>query len=90
MIKTEEFLLPAHWACYLINGDASGLTDAEQAEIEEWEIAHAPGPCIGCEDSIELSHCGDEGIGVCERAVYTFQVLEAHAVYSDGEVIAYH
>jgi len=88
MIKTEEFLLPAHWACYLINGDASGLTDAEQAEIQEWEIAHAPGPCIGVADTAEFSLLGDDGLGGVERTTFTFQVIEA--CYSDGEVIAYH
>lgn len=89
-IKTETFLLPVHWACYLINGDASGMTDAEQAEVDEWETTTAPGPCIGCDNTAELSYLGDEGGGMCERAVYTFQVLDACAAYADGEVVAWH
>lgn len=89
-IKTETFLLPVHWASYLINGDASGYTDAEQAEVQEWEVAHAPGPCIGCDNTAELSYLGDDGVGMCERAVYTFQVLDACAAYADGEVVAWH
>lgn len=90
MIKTEEFLLPAHWACYLINGDETGYTPAEVEEIQEWEIAHAPGPCIGCGDAVEFCWLGDDGVLGADRTTFTFQVLESHAVYSDGEVIAYH
>lgn len=33
-IITHTYLLPAHWASYLINGDHSGLTDAEQAQAD--------------------------------------------------------
>jgi hypothetical protein len=28
--------LPMYWACYLINGDESGLEDGEQATIDAW------------------------------------------------------
>lgn len=88
MIKTEEFLLPAHWACYLINGDASGMTDAEQAEVDEWETTNAPGPCLTSGDDTELCLRGDDGMGMCERAVYTFQVIDP--CFADGEVIGWH
>lgn len=27
---------PVHWASYLINGDASGLSDEEQAQAAAW------------------------------------------------------
>ena len=30
------YTLPMYWASYLINGDASGLVDGEQAYIDEW------------------------------------------------------
>ena len=33
-IETLEYTLPAYWASYLINGDASGLKDGEQAAID--------------------------------------------------------
>jgi len=43
-IETIEYKLPAYWASYLINGDASGLLDkcqdspeqSEQATIDQW------------------------------------------------------
>lgn len=44
--------LPAHWAPYLINGDASGLPDEEQAECDAWqesepELDMLSANCIG-------------------------------------------
>lgn len=33
-MQIEQFTLPASWASFLINGDASGLTDDEVAEID--------------------------------------------------------
>ncbi len=41
-MKTYEILMPDFWACYLINGDASGFEPGEQeacdAYIEEQRI----------------------------------------------------
>lgn len=87
MIKTEEFLLPAHWASYLINNDASGYEDDEETEIVQWLVCNAPGPCVGCADESELCRQGDDGGLMCERAVFTFQVIEE--LVSDGEVISW-
>jgi hypothetical protein len=42
-IETAEFKLPAYWASYLINGDASGLQDGEQSTIDAW-IKHEGNP----------------------------------------------
>lgn len=33
---------PAHWAPYLINDDASGMTDEEQAECDAWHKSISP------------------------------------------------
>jgi len=88
VIKTETFLLPIHWAPYLINGDTSGYTDAELSEIDEWETMNAPGPCIDAEDHAEFCWRGDDGLLGADRATFTFQVIEA--CFADGEVIAYH
>ncbi len=43
-IETHEYTLPAYWASYLINGDASGLLDkcqdnpeqSQKATIDQW------------------------------------------------------
>lgn len=85
-IKTEEFLLPVHWACYLINGDATGYEDDEFEEIEEWVTCNAPGPCLDVGES-ELCRQGDDGGLMCDRAVFTFQVIEPQ--FADGEVVSW-
>ena len=33
-IETIEFVLPVYWASYLVNGDDSGITEEERAEID--------------------------------------------------------
>ena len=33
-MQIEQFTLPASWASFLINGNASGLTDDEVADID--------------------------------------------------------
>jgi hypothetical protein len=86
VIKTETFLLPTHWACYLINGDASGYTDEEETEIVQWLVCNAPGPCIDCSDMGFLWRGDDSTLG-CDRSEYVFQVIEP--VLADGEVVGY-
>jgi hypothetical protein len=34
--EVVEYTLPVYWASYLINGDASGLENGEQKQIDEW------------------------------------------------------
>ncbi len=52
MLRTQHVTGPAHWASYFVNGDASGLTDAEQVAAdawlepytaEGWQVCDAPG-----------------------------------------------
>ena len=75
MIQTQTFTLPIYWASYLINDDASGLTDDEQTEINEWCAAHAPGPCIDVGEA-EFTIHGDDGPSGADRAEFTFQVAD--------------
>lgn len=84
-IKTEEFLLPTHWACYFINGDESGYEDAELREITHWESICAPGPCLDVCSDDGFCRTGDDGGLACDRSTFVFQVLEE--CYSDGEVV---
>lgn len=47
-LRTITYRLPAGWGAYLIDGDASGFSDEEQAAMDRWlderyvrlEIAH--------------------------------------------------
>lgn len=36
MVKFVTVTGPAYWASYLINGDASGLQEGEQAKVDAW------------------------------------------------------
>ena len=36
MPELNEYILPIYWASYIINGDATGLRDGEQEEIDEY------------------------------------------------------
>ena len=35
-IETIDFVLPVYWASYLINGDDSGISEKERAEIDSF------------------------------------------------------
>jgi hypothetical protein len=48
MIHTIEFTLPNHWACPLINGDETGLDEAELDSFYEF-----------CFNELENLHCVD-------------------------------
>ncbi len=58
MYQPYTYRMPAYWASALINGDASGTTDAELSEIEQAtaaitaEIGHAH--CSGMENESEF------------------------------------
>jgi len=66
---TEKYDLPAYWASYLINGDASGISDSDKQNCDAWlEHKKLPAPC----DCSEESHFGRfEGLG-CDLLEYTF------------------
>ena len=55
-IKTCQYTLPAYLAPYLINGDASGLEDDEQEEIDTYlKQEEEQGNCY-----IEFTDCSEE------------------------------
>lgn len=61
--------LPAYYASYLINGDASGLTDAKQIAIDKFILESDVGGCVGCSDDSWFAWSNDLGnLGgyVCE------------------------
>ena len=83
MIKTFTVNLPAHWASYLINGDATSFFlyddgDAEIERIDQW-CEQNSGYCL---DVSEDSHFMPFGSRDCpgelpgDYAEYTFQVME--------------
>ena len=60
-MKTETFLLPAYWASYLINGDASGLDDDEQAACDKWLSRNPGAEIVDCSSEQFFSHSNDAG-----------------------------
>jgi len=62
--------LPSHCASYLINADASGLTDDEHAEIDRFILEYPElGLCVGCSDDTWFAASNDMnnlGADVCE------------------------
>jgi hypothetical protein len=47
----EIYTLPAYWASYLINGDCSGMSDSEIAEVDDF--CRDKGCCVSCSDEEE-------------------------------------
>ena len=50
-MKYVEIIAPAHWASYLINNDASGLTEDEATECFEFfdDLGFKMTDCISCQ-----------------------------------------
>ncbi len=71
-IQTAEYTLPTYWASYLVNGDASGLEDSEQAEIDRWLSDMEPGECVDMLDDSHFAHCNDASRMGGDVATYTF------------------
>ena len=70
----DTYVLPAYWASYLINGDLSGYSDEEIAEMEEF--CKGLGPCIDMTDEDEFSWTNDANNLGGAVATFHFQVLE--------------
>lgn len=49
-ITTQTYTLPASWASYVINGDASGIEDDEVIVIDAWLNKVQPGIPTSCSD----------------------------------------
>lgn len=67
-----RYVLPANWASYLINGDASGLEDLERKECDQWlEGEYLKGwSCTA--DGHYFAHSHDASTLACYVSRYTF------------------
>jgi hypothetical protein len=72
-MNTETYILPAYWASYLINGDASGLSDDEQAECDAWTDTNLGGNCVDVGEPY-FAHRNDAGTLAGDVAEFTFFV----------------
>jgi hypothetical protein len=80
-IETAEFTLPDFWASYLVNRDASGLTDRERKEVDECVARFGQQlggtlDCVSCDEQASVTNQNDWdefcGIGMTHR--FTFHV----------------
>jgi hypothetical protein len=72
-MTTETYTLPIYWASYLINGDASGLEDNEQEEIDAWMESEEPGDCVDVGEDYWFSSHNDAHTNLAgDVAEYTF------------------
>jgi hypothetical protein len=49
-VQVCKRVAPGAWASYLINGDASGLADADRRACDAWIKREGIGSPVGCED----------------------------------------
>ncbi len=56
-ITVHEYTAPAHWACYLINGDCSGMEEEDIVACDSW-TATLPGSVASCTSEEEEAHPG--------------------------------
>lgn len=71
-MKTIEYTLPEFWTSYLINGDASGMEDNEQKEIDAFLKNENLGFCLSCSDESEFKWRNDANNLGGNCLVYTF------------------
>lgn len=62
-MKTLIYKLPAYWASYLINGDASSLNDGEEQQIKYFLACHNLGDPCGVSEEQYFSHGNDAHTG---------------------------
>lgn len=57
--KIEIYILPAHWASYLINNDASGIDEFDQQAADSFLHSHKLGSPVSCSDETYFSRSND-------------------------------
>lgn len=80
-MRVEQYDLPAYWASYLINDDASGFDDDDIAVIDLWMGDFSPKPdyvdCVDVSDNVGFMHRHDAskwGVLAADCATFTFHI----------------
>jgi hypothetical protein len=78
-----SYRLPSYWASYLINGDASGLSDDEAREVDacvDWIERNEGGSvsCVDCNGEQEFERRNDWNDLGGATACFTFQVFASN------------
>jgi hypothetical protein len=79
-MSRETYLLPAFWAPALVNGDFSGLDDADEIALDRWMVETFPGPkgawVVDCDtDAIGFTawHDAVPYVLACDAMPFTFE-----------------
>ncbi len=85
MLTSIEYTLPAYWASYLVNGDASGLEDGEQETIDAWLSSQGNiGQCVDVSEDTWFAWRNDSNNGL-GGDVATFAFLVSSVLRSEGK-----
>lgn len=78
-IEIDTFDAPAYWASAFVNGDTSGLEEADLADFEAW-CAENPELCnvVDCSEESWFGqfHFDSQGTLGCDLLTYTCHILE--------------
>lgn len=58
-LQVETATAPAWWACYLINGDASGMESGEVESVDRWIESMGWGLPVSCEEDVGFTRWHD-------------------------------
>ena len=63
LIEYDTYTIAEHWACAIENGDYSGLSTNEGAELNQWLVTLPAGPlCWSWSDSSEFARDAVSGL----------------------------
>jgi hypothetical protein len=71
-IIKSEYVLPAYWASALLNGDSSGMSEAECDDMDAWYRHETPGWCVDVSDEEEFAMSNDATTIGGAVATFTF------------------
>ena len=75
MTKCIELTAPSHWACYLINGDASDLEVEDIIACDAWIDSEDVGLRVDCQDAgFRWRHDASEFALGSDCQTYTFEL----------------
>jgi hypothetical protein len=79
MIRTTTSTAPAHWASYVVYGDASGIDDSDIAACDAWLLRQAVDGWQVVDVDMEnasFAHTNDARTLACNVAEYTLYRVE--------------
>ena len=89
-IQFHDLCLPDHWACPLIYGDYSGLTDQDEEELNNFvkywknDLDFSTADISSNQESefVKYHDASTVGVLACDCFIYSFQILPTSPLYS--------